>query len=142
MRKVFYKSRIIFNLLTILSILLFSSQVCALNPGDNSPAFSLNSNRKTGEKISLSQFSGKIVYLDIWASWCGTCAESLSWMQKLQDKFGSDSFQVIAVNVDEERNAAEKILRKLESSILVAFDPEGMKLGEFRVHISSVEMEK
>jgi len=78
-----------------------------------------------GADIGLRQFKGKIIYLDIWASWCATCVKSLTWMQSLQDKFGKDTFQVLAVNVDEDPSDAEKVLKSINASLLVAFDPTG-----------------
>lgn len=118
------KSKICYLLVAGTILVINSNTVRAVEPGAVAPDFSLSSNQ--GSNVSLSEFSGKIVYLDIWASWCSTCVKSLKWLNELQDKYGKDHFQVVAVNVDENRKDAEKALSSAASKILVAFDPEGI----------------
>ncbi len=118
-------------LVIFLSAFLLNPIAFGLSPGE-SPALPAIQTQD-GSTVQLSKFSGKLIYLDIWASWCTTCMKSLPWLQKLQDKYGKDLFQVVAVNVDEDRASAEKALKRTGSSFLVAFDPAGDTPNLFNV---------
>lgn len=115
------------------AVTLASQQSSALSPGESLQDFSVMSNQ--GKEVALSNFKGKIVYVDIWASWCQTCKESLSWMHSLQKRFG-DKLQIIAVSVDQERKDAERAIQDSKADLLVGFDPDG-KLPE-RYNVSAM----
>jgi thiol-disulfide isomerase/thioredoxin len=60
----------------------------------------------TQQTIKLSQFKGKsVVLLDFWASWCVPCRQSLPYVKTIYKKYHPKGFDVIAVSVDENRNA-------------------------------------
>ena len=72
--------------------------VKALRVGDTVPdiVFSHVLNYKTST-ARLSDFKGKLVLLDFWATWCGSCLQSMPEMQKFQDKYRND-LQVLMIN--------------------------------------------
>lgn len=57
-----------------------------------------------GEISKLEDYKGQLVLVDFWASWCGPCQSSLPAYDKLrnelQQKYGTQSFEVLAINVD------------------------------------------
>ena len=53
-----------------------------------------------GRRISLSDYRGKIVLLNLWASWCPPCVYELPALDRLQQRFGGEQFTVAAVSVD------------------------------------------
>jgi thiol-disulfide isomerase/thioredoxin len=53
-----------------------------------------------GQPKSLADFSGKIVLLNIWATWCVPCREEMPALDQLETKLGGKDFQVVAVNID------------------------------------------
>jgi thiol-disulfide isomerase/thioredoxin len=53
-----------------------------------------------GEAKSLADFRGKIVLLNIWATWCVPCREEMPALDRLETKLGGKDFQVVAVNID------------------------------------------
>ncbi|MEL0586679.1 MAG: TlpA disulfide reductase family protein [Candidatus Thiodiazotropha sp. (ex. Lucinoma kazani)] len=75
--------------------------------------------------VSLSQFKGKVVLLDFWASWCVPCRASFPWMSELQNKYQSLGLEVIAINVDKDPSLAEAFLSKVQAEFTIAFDPKG-----------------
>lgn len=106
-----------------LAFCVCSSALHAIELGDNSPHLSLT--KTCGDKLSLDSLRGKVVYLDIWASWCGTCANSIAWLNQLQQRYGKDGLAVVAVNVDEDRRAAEAMIKNFNPHTLVTLDPNG-----------------
>lgn len=61
-------------------------------------------------QTSLAQMSGKVVYVDFWASWCVSCLASFPFMDQIQRELGPSGLQVIAVNLDENPADARRFL--------------------------------
>jgi len=98
----------------------FLSSANQLKPLDfNGYEFSSN------QKIQLSDYKGKIVYLDFWASWCPPCIKSMPFMETLHQKYPIDEFKIIAINIDENKSEANDFLKKHPISYLNLYDPEG-----------------
>ena len=57
-----------------------------------------------GKTIKLSDLYGKVLYLDIWATWCGPCCEEIPYMEKLAQHFKGDNRIVpISISVDRKK---------------------------------------
>jgi thiol-disulfide isomerase/thioredoxin len=67
---------------------------------------------------------GKVVYVDFWASWCGPCAESFPFMNRLHREFEAQGLEVIGVNLDEEPEEAEAFLKRTAPEFAIVTDPE------------------
>ena len=108
-------------------LLLVSPIAFALKVGQEAPAFSLGgmANVKPGQKLSLKDFKGKVVYLDFWASWCGPCAKSLPALDEIRKKYAGRGFEVLAVNLDENPDDGLAFLRDHPVSYPVVYDPKG-----------------
>ena len=108
-------------LLALLSFLPHWAE--AVDIGEPMPAFAFSD--ASSHELNVSSFRGKVIYLDFWASWCKPCGKSLPWMNSLQQKFGEQGLTVLAINLDSEREQAEKILQRIRPEFFVGFDPEG-----------------
>lgn len=53
-----------------------------------------------GRTLSLNDFRGKTVLLNIWATWCGPCRKEMPTLDRLQARLGGERFQVVALSID------------------------------------------
>ena len=77
-------------------------------PADAKPA-NLNFTLKdiNNQDVTLSQYAGKVVLLDFWATWCGPCKVEIPHFVEFQEKYGKAGLQIIGVSVDD---TADKLI--------------------------------
>lgn len=95
--------------------------------GTKAPYFSLLDQNK--KRVSLTDFKGKYVYLDFWATWCTPCLQELKLKQSLKDKYGSD-IAFVSISIDKSYTAYKSYLDKnknLNSVFLYASNSDTLK---------------
>ena len=85
------------------------------------------------KQLDLSNYQGKVLYLDFWASWCKPCQRSFPWMNQLLTRYPADAFTVITVNLDAESEAMHRFLGKVKADFDIYHDPSGRIAEEFKV---------
>ncbi len=76
-------------------------QVAAMSPVDKPRSLdALIFNGPDGKPLTLSDFKGKTILLNLWATWCLPCREEMPALDELQKSKGSDKFEVMAINID------------------------------------------
>ena len=118
-----------------LSILALSAlsplvQAAPLEPGSVAPDFNLAGPQGP---IRLSDYRGKTVYLDFWASWCGPCKQSFPWMNEMQARYAAQGLQVVAVNLDAKAEDARSFLASVPAQFTIAYDPAGSSASQYRI---------
>ena len=83
--------------------------------------------------IDLSEFRGRVLYLDFWASWCAPCQQSFPWLQLMKDTYEGQGLTVVAVNLDQHRSDAERFLARFHPNFDVRFDPLAEAAESFKV---------
>jgi len=83
--------------------------------------------------IDFDQLKGKVVYLDFWASWCGPCRESFPWMEEMHKKYAAQGLEIIAVNLDQEPELAQKFLKEYAPAFRIEYDAKGEMAEQFGV---------
>ena len=106
----------------LLAAALGASSAYALEKGAPAPQFDLQGMYGA---VQLAKLSGKVVYVDFWASWCGPCRQSFPWMNEMQAKYGPRGFQIVGVNVDAKSEDAKTFLATTPAKFTIAFDPKG-----------------
>jgi thiol-disulfide isomerase/thioredoxin len=79
----------------------------------------------SGEKVSLKDFRGKIVFLNFWATWCVPCKEEMPTMERLYQQYKDRGLVMLAVNLKDSRKDALAFVKELKLTYPILFDPEG-----------------
>ena len=117
----------IVSLVTLVLIIFSNNGFAAFN---QAPAIELPG---VDKNVSLEDFRGKVVYLDFWASWCVPCIKSFPWMDEIKQKYSEKGFEIIAINLDKDRAAADDFLKKLNVSFTIAFDESGDSAAKYKL---------
>ncbi len=88
---------------------------------------------ESGDKLNLSAYQGKVVLIDFWATWCPPCQKSMPFFNELHKQHLKDNFELVAINVDEDSDAAKEFLKTHPVTYKIAFDPSGTCPGIFDV---------
>jgi cytochrome c biogenesis protein CcmG/thiol:disulfide interchange protein DsbE len=92
--------------------------------GDSMPAYSAT--YLDGKPLSLSNEKGNVVFLNVWATWCGPCRFETPELQALQNQYAGSGLKVIGVSVDEgEDEAVKTFVAEQKITYPIAVDPEG-----------------
>jgi thiol-disulfide isomerase/thioredoxin len=89
----------------------------------------------TGAARTLGDFKGRVVLLNLWATWCLPCRKEMPALDRLQGALGSDKFEVVALSVD---RAGVEASRKFLDSIKIAnlklyVDPTAKANGPLKI---------
>lgn len=96
-----------------------------LQPGDLAPDFTVRT--PDGKTLRLSDLRGKLVLLDIWATWCGPCVAAMPHHSDIAKKFAANDFVLLAVCANDTPAAYEGWVKRNgdKYAFRTAFDPAG-----------------
>jgi peroxiredoxin len=79
-----------------------------------------------GSTVRLSDFRGKVVFLNIWATWCSPCREEMPSMEKLYQEMKGLPFEILAVSIDiRGAKVVGPFMAELKLSFPALLDPQG-----------------
>ncbi len=84
-------------------------------------------------ELNISDYEGKVVVLDFWASWCVPCRRSFPWLNNMNAKYGDDGLVIIGVNLDQEQSEAEAFLEEFPAQFQIHFDKNKVLAKEYDV---------
>jgi peroxiredoxin len=87
--------------------------------GNIAPDFSIP--LLSGETVKLSDYRGKVVLLNFWATWCGPCVDEMPAIQQISDDFANKAV-VLAVNVGEKKDKIEKFIKDKKFTFNIGLD--------------------
>jgi len=99
--------------------------------GKPAPAFTLPA--LGGGDISLANSSGKLVFLNIWATWCQPCREEMPSMQRLYEQMAGDKFEMIAISIDKGVTEVEEFVKDFGLTFPVALDPKQVVAAKYKI---------
>jgi peroxiredoxin len=86
-----------------------------------------------GQMVSLTDYKGKVVLLNIWATWCPPCVEEMPSMEKLYQKLKGEGFEILAVSIDESgAQAVRPFMKKHKLSFPALIDSRGTLKGLYQ----------
>jgi peroxiredoxin len=100
--------------------------------GKRAPEFSLRS--VDGKKVSLSDYKGKAVLINFWATWCAPCKIEMPWLVSLRNQYAPQGFEILGVNADDAGTPRTKLVKfgqeqGLNYPLLVGDDAMSRKYG-------------
>jgi thiol-disulfide isomerase/thioredoxin len=89
----------------------------------------------TGKERSLADWRGKVVLVNLWATWCLPCRKEMPSLDRLQKELGSDKFEVVAISVDRKgMEASRKFLDETKAENLALYvDASARMTSTFKV---------
>ncbi|WP_119270673.1 TlpA family protein disulfide reductase [Taklimakanibacter deserti] len=102
--------------------------------GERKPAPEIAFTAENGAAQSLSQWKGRVVLVNLWATWCAPCREEMPALAALQSTMGSPDFEVVAISVDRKGiEASAKFLQEVGATSLKLYaDPSTDALSKFQ----------
>lgn len=88
---------------------------------NTAPDFTVELN--DGSQFTLSDSKGKVVLINIWATWCGPCCAEMPAFQRLYEEYG-DKLQIVAVNYAEKKKAVDQFIADNGYTFPFAYDEE------------------
>lgn len=104
--------------------LLLTPEITRIEPGTRAPDYAMFT--LDGDTVSVRDFRGDVVLLNVWATWCAPCEQEMPSMQRLHDELGARGFRVVAVSVDQaDPNTVREWVNERNLSFTVLHDPSG-----------------
>lgn len=130
--------------LLLLLLIILAGTGCALfdllggHPEEmvGQPAPELTLNRLSGASVSLTDFTGQVVLVNMWATWCGPCRSELPHIQDLHERYGPDGLIVLAINVGEPEERIWQYVTEEGYTMRVLVDPQSQSMRAF--HTSGI----
>src|SRR6266404_6418809 len=105
-----------------LAAFLWNADQQAPIAGKPMPDFDLPADQ--GGHVSLSDYKGKVLVLNFWASWCGPCVEELPSLDRFAKTFAGKGVEVVAVSVDDDDKTYQDFLIKHPLTMKTVRDKE------------------
>ncbi len=109
-------------------------QAIGLEQGNEAPNFTLSAFE--GEALTLADYRGKKVLINMWASWCPPCKAEMPDMQQFYQKHQADGIEVLSINLTEAENNKEDVsafISDYEITFPVALDEKSQVADQYQV---------
>lgn len=88
----------------------------------------------SGNKVALSEYAGKVVFLHFWTSWCPPCKQELPTIQKLHQDSDKDGFVILAVNIRENKNTVKNFVGEKGYDFTVLLDSDARVSRQYGIN--------
>ncbi len=100
-------------------------EIFPVQVGSAAPAFTAT-DLQSGRPVTLGDFKGQVVLLNVWATWCEPCKVEMPSMEQLQKDLGPSGLKILAVSVDQGgAPAVKQFARDLGLTFQILHDPSG-----------------
>lgn len=87
----------------------------------------------SGKNVSLSDFKGKKVFLNFWATWCPPCRGEMPDIEKLYDETKNSDLVILAINIGEDRDTVQSFLKSNNYNFNVLLDISQSTAGKYNI---------
>jgi peroxiredoxin len=94
-------------------------------PKEPMPADDFSLASLAGAKAALSDYRGKVVFLNFWATWCPPCRSEMPSMERLHAKLQRSGLEILAVDLQETNETVKKFVKDNALTFTVLLDPNG-----------------
>jgi cytochrome c biogenesis protein CcmG/thiol:disulfide interchange protein DsbE len=109
-------------LLVLALVIVYSVQDHVVGVGDRAPEFRVKTD--SGAVITPTDFNGKVLILNFWASWCTPCVQEMPSLNQIQQMFASQGLVVLGVNVDSKEELYRNMLKRFQITFQTVRDPQ------------------
>jgi len=112
------------------AVTIGGGRTTAIQPGTAAPAFhavTVGDAHGGGEPSTIADYRGRVVLLNLWATWCAPCREEMPRIERLHQELGAQGLAVIAVSVDNPgmADAIREFRRELGLTFQILYDESG-----------------
>lgn len=100
-----------------------------VSQGDKAPSFQITTDK--GTKISRSDFGGKILIVNFWATWCPPCVDEMPSLQAMAQQLAPKGVVVLGVSVDKNEASYKRFLQQARVQFETARDPQANISSEY-----------
>ncbi len=114
----------------------YKSRATSLTPVSNPyPAPTLTLSEYRGGSFNLAANTGKVQLINFWASWCSPCVEEIPSLHRLRAKIPDEDFEIITVNVGEDKKRIDKFMEKVGIDLPLLLDLESQSARDWQVYV-------
>ena len=118
-------------ILTLGLVITACSEPAEARVGQPAPNFQLQN--LDGQSISLSDFKGKPVLLNFWATWCGPCVYEMPYLQEVYDEWSGQGLMLLAINGGEGSSTVKGFMQSHNLSLPVLLDNKGKVAQKYNI---------
>ena len=108
----------------IMAVVNFDKQeVVVLEAGQPAPDFTLDT--LDGNKVTLSEYKGKVVMVNFWASWCQPCRQEMPDIEKAYETYKDQGLVVLGVNLSEKNVPIQGFVKQYDLTFPILMDRQG-----------------
>ena len=124
----------IFSGFFLIAISFYDTQLIPVNADEFYPAPEYQAITLNNEAVSLTDYRGKVILVNLWATWCEPCRDEMPLLEDLSQTFSHTDFEVIGVSIDETgfEKKIQQILDSGEISYEIWLDPSNKFQFKFR----------
>ena len=124
----------IFSGFFLIAISFYDTQLISVNADEFYPAPEYQAITLDNEAVSLTDYKGKVILVNLWATWCEPCRDEMPLLEDLSQTFSHTDFEVIGVSIDETgfEKKIQQILDSGEISYEIWLDPSNKFQFKFR----------
>jgi peroxiredoxin len=102
-----------------------------LHRGDLAPDFTLSTSGDN-RRVSLTDYSGQVVLVNFWATWCKPCEDEMPAMERLYQQMAPLGFELLAVSVDQDQELVSAFVERQALTFPILLDSEQVVTGVYQ----------